>query len=120
MADLDDGHRWPARRSVMVRVNVCAHGHVVYDIDCGSCRVLNPNPRRRPVRFRRRHLAVLAARDGYECRLCGELVDMSLHESHSRSASLDHLIPRAHGGSDHRDNLQLAHRACNEEKADSL
>jgi hypothetical protein len=53
------------------------------------------------------------------CRLCGEPVDLSLPASLRRSASLDHIVPRAHGGNDHRENLQLAHRACNEEKADS-
>jgi 5-methylcytosine-specific restriction endonuclease McrA len=45
---------------------------------------------------------------------------MTLPVPHPRSATLDHVIPRAHGGSDHRDNLQLAHLECNQVKADAL
>jgi 5-methylcytosine-specific restriction endonuclease McrA len=104
----------------MVRVNVCARGHRIYDIDCGSCRVLNPNPRRRPSGLRRRHLGPVAERDRHQCQLCGEPVDLTLTPPHPQSATLDHVIPRAHGGSDHRDNLQLAHLDCNEAKADML
>ncbi len=106
--------------STMVRVNVCAHGHGVFDIDCGSCRRLNPDPTRRPRGLRRRHLAAVAVRDGYRCRLCGEPVAMTLPLGCGRAATLDHVIPRAQGGSDHRDNLQLAHHDCNQAKADVI
>jgi 5-methylcytosine-specific restriction endonuclease McrA len=52
--------------------------------------------------------------------LCGDLVDMGLPVEHGRAATLDHVAPRACGGSDHPDNLQLAHRDCNHAKADAL
>jgi 5-methylcytosine-specific restriction endonuclease McrA len=106
--------------STVVRVNVCVHGHRVYDVDCGSCRRLNSDPRRRPHGLRRRHLAAVAAREGYRCGLCGDPVDMAVPLDDGRAITLDQVIPRAHGGSDHRDNLQLAHRDCNQAKADAL
>jgi hypothetical protein len=94
----------------MVRVNVCVHGHRVFDVDCGSCRRLNPDPTRRPRGLRRRHLEAVAVRDGYRCRLCGDPVDTTLPLEHGRAATSDHVIARAQGGSDHQDNLQLANR----------
>ena len=45
---------------------------------------------------------------------------MTILPPHPSSASLDHVIPAAQGGSHDRDNLQLAHRSCNEAKADTL
>lgn len=47
------------------------------------------------------------------CGLCGELVDKSLHGHDPRAASVDHIMPIEWGGSNHRYNLQLAHRGCN-------
>ena len=35
-------------------------------------------------------------------------------------ATLDHIIPRYHGGHTTKDNVQLAHKACNEKKGNSL
>lgn len=59
----------------------------------------------------------LAARDGFGCRLCGELVDFSFTHPHRLSASVDHVIPYAHGGSHDPANLQLAHLWCNSVKS---
>lgn len=52
--------------------------------------------------------------------MCGEPVDMRLPLGCGRAATSDHVIPRAQGGSDHRDNLQLAHHDCNQAKADVI
>lgn len=61
--------------STMVRVNVGAHGHGVFDVDCGSCRWLNPDPTRRPrgcaVGTWRRCRSGMAT--GAGCESCGEL-----------------------------------------------
>jgi hypothetical protein len=72
---------------------------------------------------RRRHYlrhgksaSVLAARDGTDCQLCSDPVDMALAHPHPLSASVDHIVPRAHGGSDDLDNLQLSHLTCNQKK----
>ncbi len=47
------------------------------------------------------------------CALCGEYVPLE-------NASRDHIIPRAHGGGNTRDNIQLTHKACNNLKGDSI
>lgn len=61
----------------------------------------------------------IAERDGTDCRICGEGVDMSLKRPESLfGPSVDHVIPRAHGGSDDPANLQLAHYWCNAVKSD--
>lgn len=51
------------------------------------------------------------------CPLCGELISRK-HMKHA-GANIDHKRPRAHGGSDEDDNLQIVHRACNREKGDT-
>lgn len=55
------------------------------------------------------------------CGICGRPVDKSLRYPHPMSATVDHIIPVDRGGhpSD-RDNLQLAHFACNRAKSDKL
>ena len=46
------------------------------------------------------------------CALCQE------HQRNPKNMSLDHIAPRAKGGASSLDNLQLACRACNEERGD--
>jgi hypothetical protein len=49
-------------------------------------------------------------RDGFTCRYCGRRPpEVKLH--------VDHIVPRAKGGSDHHDNLQAACDTCNRGKA---
>lgn len=68
-----------------------------------------PNARHRQ-QFRRQ----LAARDGARCFYCARRFrDLS-------AATLDHLVPTAHGGTWARANLVLACYACNQAKADRL
>lgn len=63
--------------------------------------------------------AQLAERDGTDCGICGEPVDMTLRRSESlRCASVDHILPRSRGGTHEPDNLQLAHLICNHIKSD--
>lgn len=56
---------------------------------------------------------VIAARDGWTCRLCGDPVSRRLKWPHPLSASLDHIIPLSLGGSPEITNVQLAHLRCN-------
>ena len=55
------------------------------------------------------------------CGICGKPVDMSLKNPHPMAPTIDHIIPVSKGGHPADiDNLQLAHRCCNREKADKL
>lgn len=60
----------------------------------------------------------LALRDGVGCGICGDLVDFSLPPKSRMAPSVDHIHPRALGGSDDPTNLQLAHLRCNQIKND--
>lgn len=61
----------------------------------------------------------LAQRDGTDCGLCGNPVDMGLSRKVSNMCpSVDHIIPRSRGGSHDPANLQLAHLHCNQVKSD--
>jgi hypothetical protein len=62
----------------------------------------------------------LACRDGYWCSICGELVDLTVAWPDAKSPSVDHVLPRARGGSDEPDNLALAHLRCNQIKSDRV
>lgn len=57
---------------------------------------------------------------GWVCSLCSEHVDPALEWPDLRSASIDHIIPIAAGGLHVRENVQLAHLACNIAKSDRL
>lgn len=63
----------------------------------------------------------LASRDGLDCSLCGEPVDMSLKRSDSLLCpSVDHILPRSLGGGDEPENLALAHLICNIRKSNRV
>lgn len=55
----------------------------------------------------------LARRDGAQCGICGELVNLELRHPDPESGSVDHIIPVALGGTHNETNLQLAHLRCN-------
>ncbi len=55
-------------------------------------------------------------RDGWICGICGKRVSQRYRAPHPLSASLDHIIPLARGGTHTRDNVQLAHFICNSYK----
>lgn len=58
-------------------------------------------------------LADILERDGNDCRICLEPVDMALKWPHPFSQSLDHIVPIARGGAHIQSNCQLAHLRCN-------
>jgi uncharacterized OB-fold protein len=55
-------------------------------------------------------------RDRHVCRLCGKKVNLIYKSPHPMSATLDHIIPLAHGGKHENKNAQLAHFICNSRK----
>lgn len=62
----------------------------------------------------------LALRDGPHCQLCGCDVDLAARAPDPMRASVDHIVPRAWGGSDAAENNQLTHLLCNQIKSDRL
>lgn len=60
----------------------------------------------------------LALRDGAYCQLCGCDVDLLAVAPDPMRPSVDHIIPRAWGGSDAAENNQLTHLRCNQIKSD--
>ena len=50
---------------------------------------------------------------GSVCVHCGMSIPLQLRYPHPLSFSIEHLIPRAHGGSDHMENLRPSHLRCN-------
>ena len=52
-------------------------------------------------------------RDGWRCGICGKAIRRGLKHPHPLSASLDHIIPLAVGGSHTKANVQATHLRCN-------
>ncbi|MGV9183734.1 HNH endonuclease [Arcanobacterium canis] len=50
---------------------------------------------------------------GFECWLCHELINPALRYPDPQSFTIDHVVPRKHGGSDNIANLRPAHLHCN-------
>lgn len=65
----------------------------------------------RQSRQRRNRIAALVERDGDACFFCGQPLGDDI--------TIEHLVPIAHGGTNHQSNLALAHEACNQ-RADHL
>lgn len=62
----------------------------------------------------------LAERDGLNCYLCNEVIDMALPRTSKMGATIDHVVPLSRGGLDELDNLKLAHWSCNRAKSNKL
>lgn len=78
---------------------------------------------RRCRQDKRKHgvsVTFLADRDGTICGICGTDVDMTLRYPDPGTPSVDHVIPRACGGTNDPSNLALAHLWCNQVKSDRI
>lgn len=62
-------------------------------------------------------ISFLIDRQKGRCGLCGTPFDFA-SQFKADTPTIDHLFPRSKGGSDENLNLCLAHRECNEAKAD--
>ena len=59
----------------------------------------------------------IAERDRWICGICRKRIGRTLRFPHSRSLSVDHIVPISHGGDDVRANVQPAHLICNIRKS---
>lgn len=65
-------------------------------------------------RRRKARLAQVRARDGDNCWVCAHpMVFDSPHPNRGRAATLEHVLPQSHGGTDALENLRLVHAGCN-------
>lgn len=76
------------------------------------------NRRRRAAYSEPYTTAQIADRDSRVCGLCGLGVDMALSGLDPLGPNIDHIVPISWGGPDVPDNVQLAHRRCNQVKGD--
>jgi len=88
-------------------------GHGYLQFCSWECRRAAPvdlvNPRQlEPCRIgsRRSPIQLVAERDAWRCHICSKVVSPV-------QASVDHLVPRSHGGGGELTNLRLAHLKCN-------
>jgi HNH endonuclease len=62
----------------------------------------------------------LGRRDAWTCWVCGGAVDPDSPPGSPHAPSVDHVIPRARGGTNDPGNLRLAHRRCNGQRGSRL
>lgn len=87
---------------------------------CGSCAAERDRSKNRRKNTARRAVisgdftvGEIGDRDGWRCHICGHAVNKLRSGLHPKGPTIDHLVPIAHGGSDTRENVALAHRLCN-------
>lgn len=94
---------------------------------CDACRAIHVgrDPAVKKFNDHRRRQRVRAAtvetftdaeifdRDRWRCGICGRKVDRRLKYPHSKSASLDHVVPLSQDGLHERTNVRCAHLDCN-------
>lgn len=56
----------------------------------------------------------------FKCFLCSKEIDMNARVGKPMSPTLDHVLPRSHGGSSDWFNLAPAHAICNHKKSDMI
>lgn len=79
---------------------------------------MSDNPRYRNYSARVKLRNRLKA-EGRPCALCGQPIDYTLPARHPMSFEMDEIVPVSKGGSPiDYDNVQAAHRICNERKGD--
>ena len=109
-------------------------GNVPVSYACGKCgetvMYTREGKKRRPLSARlcdrcnrRKQLSgfvqTLADRDGTDCQICLEPLDISKRGREDDSVSVDHIIPVSYGGTEELENLRLAHLGCNRKRSNT-
>ena len=98
-------------------------------IYCAACRPIAQTMRYRLKTVKRQSQTTpanriaheqIAERDGLDCYLCNQPIDMALPRTSKMGATIDHVIPLSRGGLDEMSNLKLAHWGCNLAKSNKL
>lgn len=61
------------------------------------------------IEYNKQKLELLKKQDGL-CAMCGDKIDGS------EKAEIDHIVAKAYGGTDKKNNLQLVHLTCHQQK----
>ena len=76
-----------------------------------------------PWMFRREQkrlkFEALRTRDGDSCWRCRRAMRFDLPRGHDQAPTIEHRVPKAHGGTMALDNLCLCHGRCNREMGDA-
>jgi 5-methylcytosine-specific restriction protein A len=75
----------------------------------------HPRPRWKYPKWQR-IAAIVRARCDYTCQVCGWRNPFPYPHAANRQMDIDHIIPRARGGTNDVDNLQLLCSTCNGKK----
>jgi 5-methylcytosine-specific restriction endonuclease McrA len=78
-----------------------------------SSTATRPSRRAQRAARRKRFLRQIIERDGLGCVWCNTQLSVN-----HRDASIEHVIPRAHGGADVIENMALACKGCNRRRSD--
>lgn len=108
-----------------IEVDISYRGNRLYHDECRAqgykATNLRKNNKRRDVPVKRDvSLEAVVQRDGLDCHICGELVDLDIPRNSRMGATIDHVLPVSKGGDSSLENLRLAHWICNIRKSDSL
>lgn len=125
-------------RADLARATTCQVAYIPC-ADCGHTFTTNPawgkvycstrcrkrvETRRLPGRVHKgpwlKHRGAVLARDNFTCWLCGGATSKTYRYDDPWSPTLDHVIPRAAGGTDDLTNLRTAHAICNSLKGAQL
>jgi endogenous inhibitor of DNA gyrase (YacG/DUF329 family) len=66
------------------------------------------------------HRQEIFKRDNFTCQICHKKINLKYKFPHPLSATIDHIIPLAKGGTHEPKNCQTAHMICNSNKRDLL
>ncbi len=72
--------------------------------------------KRHSARMGSRQRQLVAKVHGTTCYLCEFQVDLDCDTARPEGPTVEHIIPKEHGGDDSLENLRLVHRRCNESK----